>query len=107
MVSPAVTVRSEADGVCVVACRGEFDQDTVGALIDACDGEASGARLLVVDVAGVSFADSSFLSALIRLRNTRRMVLAGPVPDQLHRLLELTGTLALFDFREDDGAQAD
>ncbi|WP_167739536.1 STAS domain-containing protein [Streptomyces subrutilus] len=106
MESPTVTVRSEADGVYVVACKGEFDQDTVGVLADACDGEASGASLLVVDVAGVLFADSAFLNVLIRLRNTRRLVLAGPVPHQLHRLLELTGALALFEFREEDSAQA-
>lgn len=102
---PAVRVRPEADGVCVVVCSGEFDQDTVGMLVDACDTEASGAKLLVLDVARVLFADSAFLNVMIRLRNSRRMALAGPVPHQLHRLLELTGALDLFEVR-DDSTQA-
>ncbi|MFB7054867.1 STAS domain-containing protein [Streptomyces vinaceus] len=98
-----MTVRTEADSVCVVACSGEFDQDTVGLLQAACDRETAGCELLVLDVKDVSFADSSFLNTLIRLRNTRRLALAGPLPDQLHRLLELTGALPLFEVREGGG----
>ncbi|MFB7981919.1 STAS domain-containing protein [Streptomyces vinaceus] len=98
-----MTVRTEADSVCVVACSGEFDQDTVGLLQAACDRETAGCELLVLDVKNVSFADSSFLNTLIRLRNTRRLALAGPLPDQLHRLLELTGALPLFEVREGGG----
>ncbi|MFB7781152.1 STAS domain-containing protein [Streptomyces vinaceus] len=96
MESPKVTVRTEADSVCVVACSGEFDQDTVGVLQAACDRETIGAQLLVLDVKNVTFADSSFLNTLIRLRNTRPLALAGPLPAQLHRLLDLTGALPLF-----------
>ncbi|MFI6149684.1 STAS domain-containing protein [Streptomyces sp. NPDC051109] len=101
MESPKVTVRAEADTACVVACSGEFDQDTVGLLQAACEGETNGASPLVLDVKNVTFADSSFLNALIRLRNTRPLALEGPLPDQLHRLLDLTGTRALFDIHED------
>ncbi|MFE3579797.1 STAS domain-containing protein [Streptomyces vinaceus] len=79
---------------------GEFDQDTIGLLQAACDRETAGCELLVLDVKDVSFADSSFLNTLIRLRNSRRLALAGPLPDQLHRLLELTGALPLFEVRE-------
>ncbi|MFI1453921.1 STAS domain-containing protein [Streptomyces roseus] len=95
-----MTVDAETDGVCVVACSGEFDQDTVGLLRDACERETTGAQLLVLDVRGVTFADSSFLNALIRLRHTRPLALAGPLPAQLHRLLNLTGAIALFEVRE-------
>ncbi|MFD8794686.1 STAS domain-containing protein [Streptomyces vinaceus] len=100
MESPKVTVRDEAGSVCVVSCSGEFDQDSVGLLQAACDRETAGCELLVVDVRDVSFADSSFLNTLIRLRHTRRLSLAGPLPDQLYRLLELTGALPLFEVRE-------
>ncbi|MFJ3206146.1 STAS domain-containing protein [Streptomyces sp. NPDC086989] len=95
-----MTVRAEADGVSVVACSGEFDQDTVGLLHEACERETAGAQLLVLDVKGVAFADSSFLNTLIRLRRIRPLALAGPLPAQLHRLLELTGALPLFEVRQ-------
>ncbi|MEW2417836.1 STAS domain-containing protein [Streptomyces sp. NPDC046866] len=100
MESPRVALRAEPDGVWVVVCSGEFDQDTTGKVAAACGGEAADARLLVLDVTGVTFADSSFLNVLIRLRNARPVVLAGPLPRQLERLLEMTGVLALFTIRD-------
>ncbi|MFJ8210447.1 STAS domain-containing protein [Streptomyces sp. NPDC096033] len=60
-------------------------------------------RPLVVDVAGVSFADSSFLNVLVRLRNTRPLALQGPLTRQLRRVMELTGVLDLFDIRDRPG----
>ncbi|MER6317025.1 STAS domain-containing protein [Streptomyces sp. NPDC001581] len=62
-------MRPEPDGVRVVVCSGEFDLDAAG-MAAACDHDAAGARLLVVDVAGVTFADSSFLNVLIRPNNS-------------------------------------
>ncbi|MBT2470105.1 STAS domain-containing protein [Streptomyces sp. ISL-66] len=94
-----MTVRFEADGVCVVVCAGEFDMDTIGELAAVCHHDAAGAKLLVLDVVQVAFADSCFLSLLVRLRKTRELVLAGPVPEQLHRLLEISGVLDLFEVR--------
>ncbi|MEU9034116.1 STAS domain-containing protein [Streptomyces sp. NPDC048352] len=100
MESPRVTVRAEADGACVVVCSGEFDLDTVGELEAVCAQEAAGAQRLVLDVSGVVFADSSFLNVLLGLRNRRPLVLEGPLPHQLHRLLEMTGVLPLFEVRD-------
>ncbi|MFK0223676.1 STAS domain-containing protein [Streptomyces vinaceus] len=101
MESPRVTVRWEDDGTAVVVCGGEFDLDTVGALARACEGEATAAELLVLDVTGVAFADSTFLNELLRLRRSRLVVLAGPLPSQLRRMLEMTGALTLFEVRDD------
>ncbi|MEV7446247.1 STAS domain-containing protein [Streptomyces sp. NPDC091204] len=95
-----MTVRTKADGVRVVVCSGEFDLDTIGLLIEACDAAPASAGLLVIDVRQLAFADSSFLNALIRLRNTRALVLQGPLPSQLRRMMEMTGALALFDIRD-------
>ncbi|MFJ6784426.1 STAS domain-containing protein [Streptomyces yangpuensis] len=103
MKAPQVTVRAEADGVRVVVCSGEFDLDTTGLLIEACDVRPVPAGLLVVDVRQMEFGDSSFLNALIRLRNTRSMALQGPLPSQLRRMLEMTGALDLFEIRESPG----
>ncbi|MFE5724762.1 STAS domain-containing protein [Streptomyces erythrochromogenes] len=96
---PKVAVKPAADDAVVVICSGEFDMDTVGILAAACERDAADAELLVLDVAWVAFADSSFLNELIRLRNTRQMVLAGPLPAQLRRMLEMTGALDLFQVR--------
>ncbi|MEV7444589.1 STAS domain-containing protein [Streptomyces sp. NPDC091204] len=93
-------VQSEVDGVRVVVCSGEFDLDTTGLLTKACDTTPVPAGLLVVDVRQVAFGDSSFLNALIRLRNTRPLALQGPLPSQLRRMMDMTGALALFDVRE-------
>ncbi|GAA0271885.1 hypothetical protein GCM10010302_06870 [Streptomyces polychromogenes] len=78
----------------MVVCSGEFDTDTIGVLREDCDEDAP-ADLLVVDVARVAFADSSFLSALVRLGNTRSVFLQGPLPHHLRRVMELTRALAL------------
>ncbi|WP_234379317.1 STAS domain-containing protein [Streptomyces sp. IGB124] len=92
-----MTVEAEAEGVRIVVCSGEFDLDTTGLLLEACDTTTLPAALLVVDVRQVAFGDSSFLNALIRLRNTRPLILRGPLPSQLHRMMEMTGALSLFD----------
>ncbi|WP_051807326.1 STAS domain-containing protein [Streptomyces sp. NRRL F-2664] len=100
MIAPQVTVRTEADGVRVVVCSGEFDLDTTGLLVDACDSGPVPPGLLVVDVRQVAFGDSSFLNALIRLRNGHPLLLQGPLPKQLHRVMQMTGTLPLFEIRD-------
>ncbi|MEV4940711.1 STAS domain-containing protein [Streptomyces zaomyceticus] len=99
MESPKATVHAKADGVYAVSCSGEFGQNTIGQLAATCDGIDAGAKLVVLDVKNVTFADSSFLNTLIRLRSSRRLVLQGPLPGQLYRLLQLTGALALFPLR--------
>ncbi|MFG2623111.1 STAS domain-containing protein [Streptomyces sp. NPDC048507] len=101
---PRVVVRPGSAGEFVVVCSGEFDADTVGTLVQACRTEAAGAQLLILDMRGVLFADSSFLNVLIRLRNEGPVALAGPLPSQLLRLLEMTGALALFEVRDADAA---
>ncbi|WP_420078142.1 STAS domain-containing protein [Streptomyces sp. JL4002] len=102
MIAPKVTVGAEASGVRLVCCSGEFDLDTTGLLLKAC-AEAAPAECLIVDVTEVTFADSSFLNALIRLRNSRPLTLRGPLPKQLHRVMEMTGALPLFEIRDSTG----
>ncbi|MFG2342021.1 STAS domain-containing protein [Streptomyces yangpuensis] len=100
MIAPKVTVGTDADGVRLIVCSGEFDLDTTGLLVEACEGGAAVAEPLILDVTQVTFADSSFLNAVIRLRNTRPLTLRGPLPKQLHRVMEMTGALALFEIRD-------
>ncbi|MEU3317144.1 STAS domain-containing protein [Streptomyces sp. NPDC006662] len=98
MITPQVTVQTNDGGVLVVACSGDFDMDTTNLLGEACSRLAPG-EPLVVDATQVSFADSSFLNALIQLQNNRPLALQGPLPDQLRRLMEMTGSLTLFAIR--------
>ncbi|SEE25795.1 anti-anti-sigma factor [Streptomyces sp. TLI_105] len=48
-------------------------------------------RRIILDMSSVTFADSSLLNVLLSIRCSGRLVLAGPLPDQLDRLFEMTG----------------
>jgi anti-sigma B factor antagonist len=64
--------------------------------------EGSGARRIVVDLSSLSFIDSSGLHVLLEAQ--RRSLEAGrtlslvPGPPAVHRLFELTGLVAIFQF---------
>ncbi|MGW2586349.1 STAS domain-containing protein [Streptomyces virginiae] len=93
-----VVVLQYEGGIRVIVCEGEFDQDTLRPLTEA--GMAAAAdpdvTRIILDVSRVVFADSSMLNLMVRLLRSGRLVLAGPVPHQLDRLLELTQARDLF-----------
>ncbi|MFF3214482.1 STAS domain-containing protein [Streptomyces sp. NPDC002886] len=94
-----VTVLPDAEGVRVIACAGEFDQDTLEPFDRAVDLAVAdpAVRTIVMDLSQVTFADSSMLNALIRLRRCdSRLILAGPIPARLARLFELTSADQIF-----------
>ncbi|CAM5671459.1 hypothetical protein SAVIM338S_07041 [Streptomyces avidinii] len=104
-----VQVPSDVDGVRVIVCVGDFDQDTLEPLTAACTAatDDSGVRRIVLDVAQVDFADSTMLNLMLVLLRTRRLVLAGPLPHRLERLLHLTQALDLFEVADSvDAARA-
>ncbi|MER7760746.1 STAS domain-containing protein [Streptomyces sp. NPDC097619] len=79
------------DGTVWARLSGDFDIDAVPVLKAAL---AEGGDGLVLDVSAVTFADCSFLNALLDIRP--RPVLAGTLPPLLARLFELTGVTAVF-----------
>ncbi|MFJ6478899.1 MULTISPECIES: STAS domain-containing protein [unclassified Streptomyces] len=85
-----VETRSDGD-VRIIVMAGEFDMDNVADLRTAMDPAAPGVARFVLDVAGVTFADSTALSVMLQPTLHRPVVLAGTVPSRLARLLELTG----------------
>ncbi|MGO4460307.1 STAS domain-containing protein [Streptomyces sp. M-16] len=85
-----VETRSDGD-VRIVVMAGEFDMDSVAALRTAMDPTAPGVARFVLDVAEVTFVDSTALSVMLQPALDRPVVLAGTVPGRLARLLELTG----------------
>lgn len=97
-----VEVLPDLDGTRVIVCSGEFDIDTEGSLRRALDtAHGDGMTRTVVDLAGVSFADSCLLNTLIRAHNRQFLVLAGPLAQQVIRLLEITGTHTFFNLAAD------
>jgi anti-anti-sigma factor len=80
----------------VVAVRGELDLTTAPELLRALSVAIdSGRRVLVVDLSGVGFCDSSGLSALVRTRNRLDEVggavgLVGATPI-VQRVLDISG----------------
>ncbi|KJK57682.1 STAS domain-containing protein [Saccharothrix sp. ST-888] len=98
-------LRTEA-GVVVVSPSGELDHDSA-ALLKDCLAEAVGradARV-VVDCRGLSFCDSTGLNVLLVTRlqaeAARISLVLADVQPRFARVLELTGTDAVFDIRPD------
>jgi len=68
--APSLTIDERWDaGVAIATVRGEIDIDTVGALSEHL-GHLAGKnpQRLVIDLAGVSFIDSSGLGGFVRIR---------------------------------------
>ncbi|MFD3869413.1 STAS domain-containing protein [Streptomyces sp. NPDC058623] len=93
-----LVLADQDDGVRVIVCAGEFDQHTLGPVHQA--GTAAIAdpaiRRIVLDAGDITFADSSMLNELFRLRRGTDLVLVGPLPRSLERVLELTQARLLF-----------
>ncbi|MYS23786.1 anti-sigma B factor antagonist/stage II sporulation protein AA (anti-sigma F factor antagonist) [Streptomyces sp. DvalAA-14] len=84
----------------VVTVTGEADLDGLTLLQDAVDRALRHHPHLVFNLAGVAFADSTFLSLLVQTRLTAleqggSVRLLAP-SSSVHHLLSLTGALALF-----------
>jgi anti-anti-sigma factor len=91
-------------GIGVVVLAGELDMAATSAVRARVDA-AAGARGLVIDLAEVTFIDSSMLKELLRAgaelgRYETRVVLAA-VPAPVQRLLDLTRTTELFTIAPD------
>lgn len=90
-----VETRREGDAR-IVVMAGEFDMDNAAGLRTAMDPAAPGVTRFVLDVAEVTFIDSTALSIMLQANLTHPVVLAGPVPRRLARLLEITGAHQAF-----------
>ncbi|MFD3680432.1 STAS domain-containing protein [Streptomyces sp. NPDC058613] len=90
------------DGARVIVCAGQFDQQTLGPLSEA--GAKATAdptiRRIILDISRITFADSSMLNEMFRLRRNNDLILVGPLPPSLERVLELTQARALFQVAE-------
>lgn len=97
-----LTVRIEQSATTTtIVLGGQLDLASTGALDDAARSLGALTSPLVVDVAGVSFIDSSGLRSLMALHEASiaatgtgaRLVNVGPA---VHRVLQLTGLVEMF-----------
>ena len=97
----AVTLERPADGVAVVVLTGEVDLYTAPrfkeVLLQAID---EGAHRVIVDLAGVSFIDSTALGVLVsggkRLQQSTGTLSIGCPDEKIRRILEITGLDTVF-----------
>jgi anti-sigma B factor antagonist len=96
----AIEVRTTSDGVVVLALEGEFDLAAAPAVRERlAAGRAAGARAIVLDMAEVTFVDSSVLRELLRggsaLHDDGVALVLAALRPPVARLLELTQTTGL------------
>ncbi|WP_260606468.1 STAS domain-containing protein [Streptomyces sp. WAC08241] len=89
----------EAHGARVVVASGDYDMQTIAPLAAALRAAAEEHPSVVLDVSGVTFADSAFLNLLILTHRTTDLRLAGPTAP-VRRILELTGVDTVLKVRE-------
>ncbi|MGW7421758.1 STAS domain-containing protein [Streptomyces sp. NPDC054813] len=82
----------------VVTVVGAFDLDSAPVLSAALGTGARTHSKVVVDAAGLTFADSTVLNLLLHFNRTAVLRVARPAP-ALARVLELTGADAVLDVR--------
>ncbi|GAA4984397.1 STAS domain-containing protein [Kitasatospora paranensis] len=98
---PGGEIRHTGDGALVCTLTGELDLDAA-AVVEPVLAEAvgSGAPLLVLDLSGVEFCDSSGLNLLLRSRADAAAagmdLRLAAARSQLLRLFEITGTDRVF-----------
>ena len=89
----------DADGATYVAVAGELDLATAPLLAEQlAQAETSGAKLVVLDLADVSFMDSTGLHVLLEAhanaqRNGHRLRITAAGSEPVQRLFELAGVL--------------
>ena len=94
--APSLTISERWDaGVAVATVRGEIDIDTVGVLSEHLGRlAAKNPQRLVIDLAGVSFIDSSGLGGFVRIRKALPpgcpVVIRSP-QRRIRQLFKITG----------------
>ncbi|MFD3682753.1 STAS domain-containing protein [Streptomyces sp. NPDC058613] len=98
MDSDGVLVLPDEGDTRIIVCQGDFDMDTLAPFTAATQEAVAdeGVRRIIIDVAQVTFADSSMLNVLLTTHRCGCLILVGPLQDQLARLLELTGADTVF-----------
>ncbi|MFC8583647.1 STAS domain-containing protein [Streptomyces sp. NPDC057217] len=95
---PAV-LQYEAHGTWVVVASGAYDMETIAPLAAALETAAEKYQTVVLNVSGVTFADSTLLNLLVSTHRRTDLRLVDPTP-QVKRILEITGLDTVLTMRE-------
>jgi anti-sigma B factor antagonist len=94
------------DGTCTLVLTGEADLQVAEDIVELGTQslKESSTSSLILDLAAVTFIDSTAIGALVKLRDhaiseNKQLVLAG-VPDRVHQLLRITGLGDVFTIRD-------
>ncbi|MET3962415.1 anti-anti-sigma factor [Marmoricola sp. OAE513] len=99
----------QPDDACSLAVSGEIDIASVEDLLeDARRCLEQGPQAMTLDLAGVTFIDSSGLGALVRIRNDAAQqgtqVTLDRMPATARRLFQVSGLDQVFEIRDEDEA---
>lgn len=86
-----VTTAQETSDYARLRCVGEIDQATAPLFADALADAVPGRGRVDVDIAGVTFMDSSGINALVQHRRPGCRLLVVNVPPQIRRVFDITG----------------
>ncbi|MFE4632347.1 STAS domain-containing protein [Streptomyces sp. NPDC056773] len=96
----SITPTTSTGSRIVLRITGAVDMDTVPHVTEATDALTLDDHTLVLDLSAVTFMDSSGLNTLLTLRNRieaeHGALELNAAPDQVLRLLDITGARALF-----------
>ncbi|MFF3916269.1 STAS domain-containing protein [Streptomyces sp. NPDC001852] len=95
----AAVLQYEWDGAWMIVAHGHYDMQNIAPLAEALEDASEKYSKVVVDASRVTFADSTFLNLLLRVRPMTALRVAEPAP-QLLRVLELTGAGSVLDVRD-------
>ncbi|AMW15160.1 anti-anti-sigma factor [Streptomyces qaidamensis] len=89
----------ERHGAWVVVARGAYDMDSITPLAEALDAAVRAYPKVILDAAGITFADSTLLNLLILTHQGGTLRVVAPSP-QLQRLCEITGVDSILETRD-------
>ncbi|MEU9445372.1 STAS domain-containing protein [Streptomyces sp. NPDC048304] len=92
-------VQYELNGTWVIVAQGEYDMKSLEPLAEALEAAAQKHPKVVLVASEVTFADSTFLNLLLRIRLRTHLCLVAPAP-QLQRVLEITEAVSVLDVRD-------
>ncbi|WP_386443462.1 STAS domain-containing protein [Streptomyces ovatisporus] len=103
--APSPVFRERRDGTEVLTLSGDLDLDVVDEITPVLDAAlAAQPDSLVIDLSGVTFADSSALNMLLRTHARTSLHLGGPLHPVVRRLFEITGIESVLNLHDSPAA---
>ncbi|SCK11657.1 anti-anti-sigma factor [Streptomyces sp. WMMB 714] len=103
--APSPVSRERRDGTELLTLSGDLDLDVVEEIVPVLEAAlAAQSGGLVIDLSGVTFADSSALNMLLRTHARTKLYLGGPLQPVVRRLFEITGIESVLNLHDSAAA---